>query len=183
MTGDAREDRQSGVDRARTASAASSRGRSDRPGSRSTAGSISISRPASPRLKRSGDSSSCSTPRKRATPARSIRSRRACCRSLSARRPRPCRSFRTEPNPTASACAGARKARPTTPKGRSSHARIGAPPRPRLKASCRASSATFSRRRRPSPRSASLARAPTISHATAKPSRSNRARSMSTGST
>ena len=54
---------------------------------------------------------------------------------------RPCRSFRTGPSPTGFACAGARKARPTTPKGRSWHARSGVRPQPRLTASSRASSA------------------------------------------
>ena len=120
MTGDARDDGPSGAE---ARASARSRGRSARPGSRSTAGSISTSRPASPRPRPSDGSSSCSTPRRRATPERSIRSRRACCRSLSARRPRPCRSFRTAPRLTDSACAGARKARPTTRKGRSSRAR------------------------------------------------------------
>ena len=127
MTGDAREDRQPGAESARSAARAS-RGRSDRPGSISTDGSISTSRLAFPRLKPSGDSSFCSTRRKRATPERLIRSRRACCRSRSAKRQRPCRSFRMAPNPTGSACAGERKARPMMPKGRSSHVLTGARP-------------------------------------------------------
>ena len=134
MTDDGRDGGLSGPEaRARRAA---SLGRSARPGSRSTAGSTSTSRPASPRPRPSDGSSSCSTPRRRATPARSTRSPRACCRSLSARRPRPCRSYRTAPRPTAFACAGARKARPTTPKGRSSRAPTGAPLQPRSKPSC-----------------------------------------------
>ena len=61
-------------------------------------------------------SNSCSTPRRRATPARSIRSPPACCRSRSARRPRPCPSCRTARRPIASRSNGARRPTPTTPR-------------------------------------------------------------------
>ena len=101
--------------------------RSARPASRSTGGSISTSRQACRPPRRSGGSSSFSTPRRRATPARSTRSPRACCRSRSARRRRPCRSFRTAPRLTASVSDGARKARPTTPRARSSRVPTGRP--------------------------------------------------------
>ena len=49
----------------------------------------------------------CSTPRKPATPARSIRWPRASCRSPSARRPRPCPTWWTARRPTPSPCSGA----------------------------------------------------------------------------
>ena len=61
--------------------------------------------------------SGCSTRRRRATPARSIRWPPAFCRSRSARRPRPSRSPSMAQRPIASPCAGARRPRPTTPRG------------------------------------------------------------------
>ena len=54
--------------------------------------------------------------RRPATPARSIRWRRASCRSRSARRRRPCPTPSTARRPTASRCAGASRPTPTTPR-------------------------------------------------------------------
>ena len=58
--------------------------------------------------------------------ARSIRSPPACCRSPSARRPRPCPTSWTAPSCTASPCASARRATPTTPTA--SHRDLRRPP-------------------------------------------------------
>ena len=58
--------------------------------------------------------------RRRAMAARSIRWRRACCRSPWARRPRPSRSSWTAARNIASPCASARRARPRTARARSS---------------------------------------------------------------
>ena len=147
--------------------------RSVRRASKSTAGSISTSRSASPRPRRSAGSNFCSTPGRPATPARSIRWPRACCRSPSARRRRQCRSSRTAPRPTAFACAGARKPTPTTPKARSSRRSEQAPDaRARSRPHCRASSAWSAKSRRHFRRSRSTANAPTISPAAARVSRS-----------
>ena len=107
-----------------------------------------------------------------ATPARSIRWRRACCRSRSARRPRPSRSSWTAARPTASPCAGARSATPTTPRAASSPPATRARRRTRFARCCRASPAPSRRCRRAIPRSRSTASAPTISPATARSSSS-----------
>ncbi len=64
---------------------------------------------------RPGAAASPARPRS-AMAARSIRWRPACCRSLWARRPRPSPTSWTAPRPTASPCAGARRATPTTPR-------------------------------------------------------------------
>ena len=56
------------------------------------------------------------------------------------------------------------------------HVRCARPAPSKSRRCCRASSATSCRRRRPSPRSKLPASAPTISPATARPSRSSRAR-------
>ena len=108
MIGDAHEDGLSSVEPAKRA-APVRRGNSARLAARSMAGSTLISRLVCRRRKLSGGSSSYSTPRRQAMPARSIRWRRACCRSLSARRPRQCLSFRTEPNPPLSRAMGRRE--------------------------------------------------------------------------
>ena len=90
---------------------------------------------------------------------------------LWARRPRPCPSCRTGPNPTGSACAGRERDR----RRRRGDRRFVRRPAPAEIESLlpRFASASFCRRRPPSPLSASLARAPTASRAKAKPSRLN----------
>ena len=73
----------------------------------------------------------CSPPSAPAMPARSIRSPPAACRSRSAKRPRPSPSSWTAASCTASPCAGARNATPTTPRAASSpQARSRPTPRP-----------------------------------------------------
>ena len=62
-----------------------------------------------------------------ATPARSIRWPPAACRSRSARRPRPCRSWSTAARPINLPCAGARSATPTMPRAGSSATSEGRP--------------------------------------------------------
>ena len=76
----------------------------------------------------------CSTRRRRATPARSIRSPPASCRSRSARRPRPSPTPSTERRPIASPCDGAPRPIPTTRKARSSNAATQRPTRDAIEA-------------------------------------------------
>ena len=76
-------------------------------------------------------SNSCSTPRRRAMPARSIRSPPACCRSRSARRPRPCPVVQDGAKAYRSRSAGARRPTPTTPRASRRALRQRARARPR----------------------------------------------------
>ena len=117
-------------------------------------------------------------------PARSIRWPPACCRSRSARRPRPCPMCRTAPRSIASPSPGARSARPTISKAPVTQASDAAPDRGRHpRRCCRTTPASSCRRRRSSRPSRSPASAPMTWRAKARRSRSRRARSRSAGST
>ena len=78
--------------------------------------------------------------------ARSIRWPPACCRSRSARRPRPSPMPWAGARSIASPCAGARRATPTTPRARSSRPARRGPSRRRSRPPCRAFTGTILQR-------------------------------------